>query len=547
MSNTVILIILGVAIWTVFASYLMVRSKFWFLFIAIILASGYFLYEKFPLSFWTVFVYVYLLSMAGGITLGLSGKTERNNQPKNNKPINPDTDFAIKTTKGKEIIRDVNRGSLVLGGSGAGKTSSVLVPYLRYFAEKGRAGVIYDYKDGELTEFAKPLFKERLKIIAFHRPDITERFNIIKPEYLKDETDVREWATVLIKNLTGMDDAPQNKFFFDTASSLFSAVILKIAMYYPHYCSLPYVIAFLTGGDFSKEEINEQGKTYINPFGKLVDFITDDVRIRAQASDFLLGMGSAKQTASILSTLANGLVKICYPNAFWALSGNTVELNVNDPNNDIVLCVLNKPSKEEVYLPLVTSTLHMITKSMMNRGMKESFVMLDEAPTIKLKNMGRIVATMRSFGVATVYCAQDLAQGEIGYGVKGFQEIRGNLANQLFGQTKIPQQAEDYEKYFDPIKVKTKSVHKKSGSMFGANSSTSIGEKEQRVVRAHEFLKLKKGQFAFGTDGYYKIIQIPLPKNEIEKLQEYDNNIEVAVEDNFNQIFSEMQRFVNSL
>ena len=59
---------------------------------------------------------------------------------------------------------------------------------------------------------------------------------------------------------------------------------------------------------------------------------------------------------------------------------------------------------------------------------------LEEAPTIKLLNMHRIPATLRSYDIATIYVMQDKIQNDMLYGEKASKAILSNLSYHFFGK-----------------------------------------------------------------------------------------------------------------
>ncbi len=52
------------------------------------------------------------------------------------------------------------------------------------------------------------------------------------------------------------------------------------------------------------------------------------------------------------------------------------------------------------------------------RNSKPSFLLMEEAPTLRLLNMHRIPATLRSYDIATIYVMQDKIQNDMMYGDK---------------------------------------------------------------------------------------------------------------------------------
>jgi type IV secretory pathway TraG/TraD family ATPase VirD4 len=483
-------------------------------------------------------LYVIVPSFIIGLLLGIFIEETKND-------VLWDCEFG--TTKGKRFVRNVKRGVLIFGSAGSGKTESPIYALLKHFAKNDFTGIIYDYKDGELSEIAKGLFGERLKVIAIHKPYIGLRINPLDERYIKDEKDINEIVQVIIDNLSGN---AKPDFFQENATAVLTAIILKFHLDHREYCTIPHIISFILACDFSQVNTDDEirlGAEAVETFSKLKSFLLSNKRVQIQASPFLMGLASERQTAAVLSTLANALRKLAYPEAFYVLSGNDVSLDVNDEEVDSVITLLNEPKADSFLTPILACIIHTTTKQMMVRGRKQSFVLLDEAPTIKLRNMAKLPATMRSFGVSVVYCAQDLVQGVVQYGRDAFKEITANLSTQFFGKANDPETAKFYEGYFEIVKEKTKSESFKGGgtSLFSTKNSTNIGEKEVSKVRANEFLRLKVGEFAFLSDGKSEIVQFT--KNEIDK-PDLDNSrmlTDKMYEDNYFTIISQVEGLLN--
>ncbi|CAH8295998.1 type IV secretion system coupling TraD/TrwB family protein [Mariniflexile fucanivorans] len=502
--------------------------------LTIIVGGLFFIYPDYFLS--KILPYMIAPSLLVGVLIGLFTLPEK---------VDDLWDIKFLTNKGTKIIRNIKRGVLIFGAAGSGKTESPIYVLLRHFAKKDFTGIVYDYKDGELTEICIPLFGDKLKIISMHKAYEDRRVNVFSSKYITDEKDINESVNVLISNLgTGKETSD---FFQENASALLTAIVLKFHLDHREYCTLPHVIAFLLAVDFSENTGGKDylGKEAIDSFSKLKKFLLSNKRVAIQAAPFVMGLASEKQTAAVLSTLANSLRKIAFPEAFWSLSGDTIDLNVNHPNNDTVLSIINEPKNDLFLTPIIATIIHTATKQMMVRDMKHSFLLLDEAPTIKLQNMAKIPATMRSFGVAVIYCAQDLVQGTVRYGRDKFREITANLSTQFFGKANDPDTARFYESYFELIEKDQKSISKKGGGIFETTNGTTTSKREVSKVRAYEFTKLKAGQFAFLSDG--KNDMVKFNRLMIER-EEIDNSLEVSKENlisNYENILRDIQSFVD--
>lgn len=460
----------------------------------------------------------------------------------------PIWDVEILTNKGKRFIRNVKRGVLVFGSAGSGKTISIIYPLMKHFAENGFGGIIYDFKDGELTELAEPIFKDKLKVICIHNPSISYRVNPIAPQYIKGEIAVNDTVSVLLDNLINSGVGKGDDFFKDGASSLLASTILNFKLNYPNFCTLPHVISYIIAVDHQQQEQEQKpsflGDQSFEAFKSLKDFLTQDKRVKIQASTFLMGLGSSRQTASVVSTLASGLRKIAFPESFWILSGNDLNIEVNSPEELKTISIINEPKNKRFLSTINATIIHTITKEMMQRNRTQSFVLLDEAPTIKLLNMADIPATMRSFGVATIYCAQDLSQGLVAYGRDGFKAITSNLSTQFFGKSNDPDTSKFYESYFEIVKEKTKSVSSKGDWFNNGGSTVTTGEKEVSKYRSSRFNNLQVGEFAFLSDGkndIYKIQSLKIETGQIPKIKEVT---EQQIIDNYYKIINEVELLV---
>lgn len=533
-----LLIVIGIFLFLIGLSFLAVRFKPRILWGSIVLIIIGILFYFYPSVFVTnILPYLVGPSIIIGVLAGVLTFPE---------PFDELWDIKFLTNKGTKIIRNIKRGILIFGAAGSGKTESPIYVILKHLSSKLFSGIVYDYKDGELTEICIPLFKDRLRIISLHKAYEDRRINVFSSKYISDEKDINESVNVLIQNLG--DGKESSDFFQENASALLTAVVLKFHLDHREYCTLPHIISFLLAVDFSEStgETDHLGKEAIDTFSKLKKFLLSNKRVAVQASPFIMGLASERQTAAVLSTLANALRKIAFPEAFWSLSANTIDLDVNNPDNDTVLSIINEPKNDLFLTPIIATIIHTATKQMMVRNMKHSFLLLDEAPTIKLQNMAKIPATMRSFGVAVIYCAQDLVQGTVKYGKEKFREITSNLSTQFFGKANDPDTAKFYEGYFELIEKEQKSISKKGGgSMFESTSGTTLSKREVAKVRAYEFTKLKAGQFAFLSDGKNEMIKfnrLPIKKEELETSLEVSKDKLAA---NYNKILSDIQLFVD--
>ncbi|MGM1057262.1 MAG: type IV secretory system conjugative DNA transfer family protein [Bacteroidota bacterium] len=422
-------------------------------------------------------------------------------------------------------IDNIKRGASIIGSAGSGKTESVVYGFLKHFRKYNFCGVIHDYKDFELTDMAYPLFKDSRNpfyIISFDK--IIHRVNPIAPRYLENEESVNEISRVLLENLLEQRESGASgtsKFFNDAAEGLIGGLIWKLKTSYPEFCTLPHLIAIYQYLDTDS----------------LIKFLETNTTSRAMADAFISGKDSERQTAGVKSTLANALKKISTQSIFMALSADEVPLNINSPENPAVVCVVNNPKFETSYSPVIATIIHTIVKQMSVRRAEPSFLLMEEAPTIRLLNMQRIPATLRSYDIATIYVMQDKIQNDMMYGDKASKAILSNLSYQFFGKVNDPDTAKYYERFFEIVKKPTTSVNR--GYSLDFDTRITTGEKEIPKIRADVFFRLKQGEFITYADGVDKKVQFKLPniKREFPDIGKHYSRADL--ETNFDRIHQE--------
>lgn len=405
----------------------------------------------------------------------------------------------LKVKQGTVKIQNIRRGVSIIGSAGSGKTESVVYNILKHFQQYQFCGLIHDYKHFEITEMAVPLFKDSeipFHIISFD--DIYAKVNPIAPRYMEDEESVNEVSRVLLENLLEQRESiasGSSKFFNDAVEGVLGGLIWKLKTAHPEYCTLPHLIATYQYLDTDS----------------LIDFLSSDYTSKAMANAFISGRGSERQTAGVLSTLANALKKISTQRIFMVLSADDVPLDINNPKNPAIVSIVNNPKFETAYSPVIATIIHTITKQMSVRHREASFILMEEAPTIRLLNMHRIPATLRSYDISTVYVMQDKIQNDMMYGDKASRAILSNLSYQFFGKANDPDTSKYYERFFEIVKKPTTTISKSQNSL-DFDSRISTGEKEVSKIRSDVFFRLKQGEFISFADGKDRKVQFKIPK-----------------------------------
>lgn len=418
------------------------------------------------------------------------------NDEENNKT--PRKYRVILDTKGYRLKLDnIRRGISIIGSAGSGKTESIVYNLFNHLATFEFCGVMHDYKNFEITEMAYPIFKQTDRdfyIISFD--PIYNRVNPIAPKYIPDEESVHEISRVLLENLLELKESGNigaSKFFNDAVEGLIGGLVWRLKEDYPEYCTIPHMIAIYQ---------------YLTTT-ELVEFLSANLTAKAMADAFISGVDSDRQTAGVRSTLANAFKKISTQKIFMVLSADEVPLNANHNDTPSIISVVNNPKKETSLSPVIATVIHSITKQMSERNRLSSFLLMEEAATLRLLNMHRIPATLRSYDMITIYVLQDKIQNDMMYGDKASKAILSNLSYQFFGKANDPDTAKYYERFFEIIKKETRSISK--GYSLNFDTRVTQGEKEVSKRRADTFYSLKQGEFVVFFDGKDKKVAFKTP------------------------------------
>ncbi len=471
-----------------------------------------FLYGTLPLLFYILLLYVYVA--------------------KEETPANRNKKYrVIMDTKGSRLVLDnIRRGISIIGAAGSGKTESVVYDFLGHFAQHGFSGVMHDYKNFEITEMAYPLFQKSsvdFYIVSFD--PIHHRVNPIAPKYLPDEESVHEISRVLLENLLELKESDNNstsRFFKDAVEGLIGGLIWRLKTDYKDYCTIPHLIALYQHLDTKA----------------LIKFLKTDLTSKAMADAFISGAGSDRQTAGVKSTLANAFKKISTKKIFMVLSADEIPLDINNLRHPAVISIVNNPKKEASLSPVIATIMHTITKQMSERYQNPSFILMEEASTIRLLNMHRIPATLRSYDIVCLYILQDKIQNDMMYGDKASRAILANLSYQFFGKANDPDTAKYYERFFEIVKKHTRSVNR--GYNLNFDTRVTQGEKEVAKTRADAFYRLKQGEFVVFSDGKDRRLRFKQPKikRDLPLHKEITQN---DLEENFINIHNDVKSIFN--
>lgn len=409
---------------------------------------------------------------------------------------------------GQVNIKNPYAGVFISGGAGSGKSKSIIEPIIYDSGRKNFTGVVYDFKFPELAKYVETAFHNsriQRKYVNFTNMNITDRVNPIHPELMKNDSYAREFAYSILANLNpSMISKPD--FWSDNSLSLLASVFWYLKVNQPKYCTLPHAISLVLQPDL------EALLNLLQSNNKCADMIATILTAHKQ--------GAQNQLSGVISSLQVALSKINTAEIYFVTSESDFSLNLNDPDNPIILVVGNDPTLSETYSPVIGLILTSISKQINQQAKEKSVFLIDEFATVFIPKVEQLPATGRSNKVATILACQDIAQVIDKYGKDRADTILSNLGTQFYGRTTNPDTAKRVSSLFGKSDKLMESTNRsKSTSIFGTDPKTTTGAsysyQERDLVKVQDVAQLETGSFyTVLSEGNPRQGKVSIPLND---------------------------------
>lgn len=376
------------------------------------------------------------------------------------------------------------RGCIVVGCPGSGKSYCVINQFIKQQIEKGYALYCYDFKFPDLSLIAyNQLLKNKDKyakpvgfyVINFDDPRHSHRCNPLNPSFLSDIADAYESAYVIMLNLNKSWIQKQGDFFVESPIVLFAAVIWYLKIFENgQYCTFPHAIELLN-----------------KPYSDLFTILTSYRELENYLSPFMDAWkgGAMEQLQGQIASAKIPLSRLISPALYWIMTGDDFTLDINNPDAPKVLCVGNNPDRQNIYSAALGLYNARIVKMVNRKGKLKCSILVDEVPTIYFKGLDTLIATARSNKVAVMLGAQDYSQLVRDYGDKEARVIQNTIGNIFAGQV-VGETAKNLSERFGKILQQRKSIN-----MTREDTSTNISTQLDSLIPASKISNLSQGEF----------------------------------------------------
>lgn len=376
------------------------------------------------------------------------------------------------------------RGCIVVGSPGSGKSYCVINQFIKQQIEKGYSLYCYDFKFPDLSLIVynhllknKDKYKANVQfyVINFDDPRHSHRCNPINPTFMSDIADAYESAYVIMLNLNRTWIQKQGDFFVESPIVLFAAIIWYLKIYENgKYCTFPHAIELLN-----------------KPYSDIFTILTSYRELENYLSPFMDAWkgGAMEQLQGQIASAKIPLSRMISPSLYWIMSGDDFTLDINNPDEPKVLCVGNNPDRQNIYSAALGLYNARIVKMVNRKGKLKCSILVDEVPTIYFKGLDTLIATARSNKVAVCLGAQDFSQLVRDYGEKEARVIQNTVGNVFSGQV-LGETAKNLSERFGKVLQQRKSVN-----MTREDTSTSISTQLDSLIPASKISNLSQGMF----------------------------------------------------
>lgn len=448
--------------------------------------------------------------------------------------------LTLKTTKRKVEIPNPFRGILVIGGPGAGKSESFAVPFLRELAEKQFSGICYDFKYPSLANDVE-LFYSRTAIkhyvLNFNDALKSNRCNPLNSKYLPHSAYAREYASAITKNLM-KESIKKEDFWSRSATDLLTACIWFLKKEYPEYCDLPHTLALIATNHTD-----------------LIALLSSNSETKAMILSLATALESEanSQLAGVVGSLQGAVAQINTPEFMYIFGGEDFDLNINNPENPIVLTVGNNPSIATTLAPLCSLVISVASKQLNQPGKHHSFVLLDEFPTVFINDIQTLPNTGRSNKVASMFFCQDLSQLTDGYTKEKADVLFASCLNHFYGQVSSSHTADVLSKQFGKTDqyFESNNTSRHFLNPFKKNVGRSHSVQERDVFRNSTFMELPVGVFigrvAESTEAFIheKFLPVKRKKLTYDIGSKFKNQPDFVVTDYYEKVRDDVNEIIS--
>lgn len=336
------------------------------------------------------------------------------------------------------------QNALIIGGTGVGKSSVVLIPSL--FKMKG-SYIIHD-PSGELYQKTAGYLRFRgynIRVLNFTNPQKSSGYNPL--QRITTTSDVQKIASMLVK--TAMGESSKDPFWNIQAIALISMLINIIKTQESEYHNLFNVRQLLNRMGGSPESVDALFSEYADDilFAEYKSFISYDDKVISGVT------ATCKAALQIFNDAA--VAKVC--------CFDTIDFQ-SFRNKPTALYIQNSVADQKYYSVLTSIFFEQFFSFLLGRfpekHEQDVFLLIDEASSLNLPTLPLAVANVRKHRAGIMLLVQDFNQLIHYYGKYDADGIKANCFTKMFFTGQSLETATELERILGKYEYKDKEGHK---------------------------------------------------------------------------------------
>jgi type IV secretion system protein VirD4 len=312
--------------------------------------------------------------------------------------------------------KDSYQNALIIGGTGTGKSSIVLIPTL--YTLKGSM-IVHD-PSGELLINSGGYLKQRgyeISVLNFAKPEHSSGYNpLVRAE---NNSDIQKVASMLVENVLG--EKAKDPFWNIQASSLLTMLISILKKQSSEYCTLYNVRHLLNNLGGNPEKVDQLFSRDADDalFAEYKSFISYDEKV----------------VSGVIATCKAALQIFNDEKVAKITSTDTLDF-ATFRNKPTVLFIQNSVADQKYYSVLTSLFFEQFFNYLLGRFPKAPeqniYLLIDEASSLRLPTLPLAVANVRKHRSGIMLLVQDFNQLIHHYGKPDADGIKANCFAKMY-------------------------------------------------------------------------------------------------------------------
>ena len=404
------------------------------------------------------------------------------------------------------------QNALVVGGTGVGKSTVVLIPSI--FKTKG-SYIVHDCSKelGLKTSGYEKQIGKSVKYLNYAEPSKSCGYNPIKR--VKTSSDVNKLANLLVSAKLGENN--KDPFWIISGTNLIAMLIHIVLKLEPQYQNLYTVLQLLNrlGGD--PQSVDALFSEYADDtlFTEYKSFISTDEKIRS----------------SIIATAKAALQLFSDPDVAKVTSYDNIDFQ-EFRDKPTVLYIQNSVADQKYYSVLTSIFFEQFFSYLLGRFPKDIeqdiFLLIDEASSLNLPTLPLAVANVRKHRSGIMLLVQDFNQLIHQYGTFQSTGIKSNCFAKMYFTGQSLETATELERTLGKFEYKDKKGNKVIRSLMTSDEIRMMDIKRALLICGHHppiKAKLRPYYKNSRFNGYSKIPAYDYKNNVTEEIAVLPLNI----------------------